>query len=201
MFTLETSRLVIRPFSMDDLDVIHCILDIELGNGDADAEGLETRPRRAEWLDWTILGYKQFVNLHQPPYGERAVVLKRSGLVIGACGYVPCLDCFEQIPGFSTPALEAPVAFTTTELGLYYAISSAYQRQGYATEATQAMIDYAFDELFLRRIIATTAYDNAASIDVMRKLGMRVEKNPFPDPPWLQIVGVLDNPRFRRGNT
>jgi hypothetical protein len=28
---------------------------------------------------------------------------------------------------------------------------------------------------------------------VMRKLGMRIERNPLPEPPWLQIVGVLDN--------
>ena len=198
MFTLETPRLVIRPFSLDDLDVIHRILDIELADGGADAEGAEMRHRRAEWLRWTILGYEQFASLHQPPYGERAVVLNRSGLVIGACGYVPCLDRFEQIPGLSTAAPESPVAFTTTELGLYYAISSAYQRQGHATEAAQAMIDYAFGELSLVRIIATTTYDNAASIGVMRKLGMRIEKNPLPDPPWLQIVGALDNPRLRR---
>ena len=198
MLTLETPRLVIRPFSLEDLDVIHRILDIELADGGADAEGAEIRHRRAEWLRWTILGYRQSASLHQPPYGERAVVLKRSDQVIGACGYAPCLDRFEQIPGLSTVTPEAPVAFTTTELGLYYAISSAYRRRGYATEAAQAMIDYAFDELSLMRIIATTTYDNAASIGVMRKLGMRIEKNPFPDPPWLQIVGVLDNPQFGR---
>jgi hypothetical protein len=22
---------------------------------------------------------------------------------------------------------------------------------------------------------------------------MRIEKNPYPDPPWLQVVGVLEN--------
>jgi hypothetical protein len=27
----------------------------------------------------------------------------------------------------------------------------------------------------------------------MRKLGMRIEKNPYPEPPWLQVVGILDN--------
>jgi len=29
----------------------------------------------------------------------------------------------------------------------------------------------------------------------MRKVGMRIEKNPFPDPPWLQVVGILENDR------
>jgi hypothetical protein len=28
---------------------------------------------------------------------------------------------------------------------------------------------------------------------VMRKVGMQIEKNPFPDPPWFQVVGFLEN--------
>ncbi len=55
------------------------------------------------------------------------------------------------------------------------------------------MIDYAFTELKLRRIVATTTYDNVPSIGVMQKVGMRIEKNPFADPPWLQVVGILEN--------
>ena len=26
------------------------------------------------------------------------------------------------------------------------------------------------------------------------KLGLRLDRNPYPEPPWLQVVGVLDNP-------
>ena len=55
------------------------------------------------------------------------------------------------------------------------------------------MIDYAFNALTLKRIVATTTYDNAASMGVMRKLGMRVERNPRSDPPWFQVVGILEN--------
>jgi len=36
-----------------------------------------------------------------------------------------------------------------------------------------------------------TEYDNLASQGVMRRLGMKLEKTPFPDPPWLQVVGIL----------
>jgi len=43
----------------------------------------------------------------------------------------------------------------------------------------------------VHRLIATTTFDNVASIGVMRKLGMRIESNPRPEPAWLQIVGVL----------
>ena len=81
----------------------------------------------------------------------------------------------------------------STEFGLYYAFSPASQGQGYATEAVRALIDFAFNVLRLRRIVATTTYENTRSIGVMRRVGMRIEQNPFAEPPWLQVVGSLDN--------
>jgi RimJ/RimL family protein N-acetyltransferase len=83
----------------------------------------------------------------------------------------------------------------TPEFGLFYAISPAQQRHGYATEAAQALVEYAFRQLHVKRVVATTDYANVGSIGVMRKLGMRIEKNPLATPPWLQIVGVLENTR------
>lgn len=65
------------------------------------------------------------------------------------------------------------------------------QRRGYAAEAAQALVPYGLSVLKLQRIVATTAYDNLASISVMRKLGMPIERNPARDPAWLQIVGIL----------
>lgn len=81
-----------------------------------------------------------------------------------------------------------------TEFGLFYAVSKNYQKLGFATEAVFAMKTFAFEKLLVKRIIATTTYDNQASIGVMSKLGMHLKKNPHPSPPWLQIVGFLDNP-------
>ncbi len=78
-------------------------------------------------------------------------------------------------------------------MGLYWEIASGQRRQGYAAEAGQALIDHGFQRLKLRRIVAMTRYDNAASIGVMRKLGMRVEHNLLPDPPWLQVVGIIES--------
>lgn len=37
-------------------------------------------------------------------------------------------------------------------------------------------------------------YDNTASTAVMRKLGMRIDDNPLREPPWLQVVGILERP-------
>lgn len=190
MYQLETERLLIRPLTHSDLPSVHRILDVEpSGSGDK----LEHAGRK-RWLDWTILGYEQFAALHQPPYGERGIALKETGELIGLCGFAPCLDRYEQLPGLAPGVQDGPVAWTTNEIGLYYAVASAHQGQGCASEAARALAAYAFGELRLRRIIATTTYDNPASQAVMRKLGMRIERNPYPQPEWLQIVGVLENP-------
>ena len=191
--TLRTKRLVIRPFGMEDLTEVHRLLDIELRLSNLGTEKMESLEARAEWLKWTVLNYKQLAKLHQPPYGDRAVVLKSTTALVGACGFVPCLNPFEQLPSLAPPGASAGESLSTTEFGLFYAISPTHQRQGYATEAAQALVEYAFQHLLLKRILATTEYDNVASLGVMRKLGMRIDRNPWPHPAWLQAVGILEN--------
>ncbi len=85
-------------------------------------------------------------------------------------------------------------AAVTAEVGLYYALAPAARGRGYATEAGGALLGYGFEVLRLGRIVATTTRENLASQGVMRRLGMRLLENPWPEPPWLQIVGVRDNP-------
>jgi RimJ/RimL family protein N-acetyltransferase len=189
---LETARLLIRPFVMQDLQDVYRLLDVELAEAHLGTDKYETLSERTEWLQWAVINHTQLAKLYQPPYGDRAVVLKSTGQLMGACGFVPCLMPFEQLPGFGGHIETQTEGLYSTEFGLFYAISPAHQIQGYASEAAQALIDYAFNELKLRRVIATTTYDNAASMGVMRKLGMRIERNPLPEPPWLQVVGVLE---------
>lgn len=190
-FVLQTSRLLIRAFQTSDLHAIHRILDVAFGDGSKIADEAALSERR-EWLDWSRLSAEWLPRMFQPPYGDRAVVLKSSSEVIGAVGLVPCFDVFEQIPGLSRDG--PPSAYRVAEVGLFWAIDPDQQRQDYATEAAQAVIDFAFQQLRVKRLIATTDYDNAASIGVMRKLGMRVEKNPYAEPPWLQVVAILEHP-------
>ncbi len=195
MPTLETARLRIRPFVLDDLDAIHLILDVESGDvapDDADGRAAAKAARR-EWLAWSVLNYTALARLHQPPYGDRAVVLRATDEVIGACGFAPVMLPFGQLPVFR-PDVAAPAQPTrnTSEVGLYWEISPRHQRQGYATEAGAALIRYAFTELNLQRIVANTNDDNTTSISVMRKLGMTIQRNPLPTPPYMQIVGVLE---------
>ena len=118
----------------------------------------------------------QLAKLNQPPYGDRAIIHRSENKLIGACGYVPCLGFFEQLHGFSAQSQPPSASHNSTEFGLFYAISPDYQHQGFATEAAQALIDYAFKHLHLKRIVAETDYTNIGSIRVMQKLGMRTRE-------------------------
>jgi len=190
---LETVHLLIRPFVMEDLHAAHHLFDVELSDADLGTDKMETLAERLEWLQWAVRNHIQLAALHQPPYGDRAIVLKSSRTLIGSCGFVPCLNAFEQLPYFASENVAGSSGRYSTEFGLFYAISPSHQRQGYASEAAQALVDYAFQQLHLKRVIAETDYDNVASMSVMRKLGMRIETNPSPEPLWLQVVGVIEN--------
>jgi ribosomal-protein-alanine N-acetyltransferase len=61
----------------------------------------------------------------------------------------------------------------THEIG--WAISSARQNRGYATEAARALMAFAFGTLCCHRVVATCQPENVASWRVMEKLGMRRE--------------------------
>jgi RimJ/RimL family protein N-acetyltransferase len=56
-----------------------------------------------------------------------------------------------------------------------YSLNSRYWRQGYATEASRALLDVAFRVLGLHRVWAECDTENRGSWAVMRKLGMRRE--------------------------
>lgn len=185
---LTTPRLLIRRFERGDLAALHRILDLEAGEG-------PTLEERTAWLEWSVRNYDALERLYQPPYGDRAVVLRSNGELIGAVGLVPSYNFFAQIPGLGPDPLPlSPARFAQPEIGLYWTIAQAQRNQGYASEAGRALIDFAFTQLSLARIVATTTYDNLASQAVMRRLGMHVERNPFDVPPYLQVVGILQNP-------
>lgn len=185
--TLETERLRIRPLEMDDLEACHRLyIDIEWIDTKLSDE--VNRDQRRQWLEWAVRNDEQLALLHQPPYGDRAVVLKDGGCFIGLVGLVPLLAPFGQLPCFG----RVEGARFTPEVGLFWAISPRFQRRGYATEAARALVQYAFGTLKLGRIVAGTERGNSASMAVMRHLGMRLEENPFPEPPWFQVTGLLE---------
>lgn len=186
MPVLETERLVIRPFELTDLKACHQMLDVEAWQTGRSIGNRET------WLRWTVLNYGALADLKQPPYGDRAVVLRSTGDLVSALGLVPALMPFDRLPSFGSNEASDR---TQSQVGMFWATRSAHLNRGYATEAARALVDYAFSTLNLTFLLAWTDYDNAASQAVMRHLGMSIERNPRPDPPWFQIVGVLHNTR------
>ena len=182
MRTLETDRLIIRAFVLEDGDTVSRLLDAAFGAG---SYGSPDEKRAT--FEYAVAADAGHALLHQPPYGDRAIVKRDSNELIGSVGFAPCLMPFGQLPSFE------PTTRFTSEVGLFWALFPEHWGHGYATEAAAAMIKYAFDELRLRRIVATTEHDNTRSMNVMRRLGMRLERNPNAEPKWFQAVGILDS--------
>jgi RimJ/RimL family protein N-acetyltransferase len=149
MTTLETNRLILRPFQetdLDDLCALYSDPDVMryLNAGALNRD--ETAVRLQRMLDhWQTHGY-----------GVWAVIHKKDDRFIGRCGIANVHD------------------FADREL--VYTFARAYWGQGYATEAARAALDYAFTYLKLPRVIALAVADNLASRNVMRKLAMTFEK-------------------------
>lgn len=183
---LETPRLIIREFTLDDLDNLHALQRAAWNDDET------TREERERWLRWTTMNYRELANMYQPPYGDRAVTLKDSGELVGVVGIVPAGLPFGAVRHYVPDGYRENDLRIVPEFGLYWATHPTHRKQGYAAEAGSAMIDLLFDRIWVRRVIATTSYDNEGSMAVMRKLGMSIEKNPFKDPFWFEVVGILD---------
>ena len=182
MRPLETERLVIRSFLKSDAEEFRRLLDEAFG---AKSYGSEDATRLL--LDYNVIADRAHDALHQPPYEDRAIVLKSEETLVGSVGLAPCLAPFGRLPSFGGTRRRTP------EVGLFWALFPAHWGRGYATEAARAMVSYAFEELDLARIVATTEHSNLRSIAVMRRLGMTIERNPEPEPHWFQTVGILVN--------
>jgi ribosomal-protein-alanine N-acetyltransferase len=147
--TLETPRLILRPFVPGDLDGLAEIL--------ADPDVVRYlpggAPRTREQSERTL----NFIMEHweQHGIGWWAVTLKATGELIGWCG----LKLVE----------------TTGETEVLYMFAKTHWGRGHAIEAAQASLRYGFEELGLERIIAVAVPENTASRHVMEKLGMRYE--------------------------
>jgi [ribosomal protein S5]-alanine N-acetyltransferase len=183
---LETQRLLIRPFATGDLPALLAVLEIT----GTDAQTAAERYVRHGALNAIVL-----TELGQPPYGDRAMVLRTTGELVGVAGLVPALGPFDQLrPTDEQPRRSRPPALDRPEMGLFYHVHPDLRGHGYATEAARALVRFCFGPLRLARIVATTERDNLASQTVMRHLGMRLYENARDEPDWFQLVGILENP-------
>jgi [ribosomal protein S5]-alanine N-acetyltransferase len=187
MPTLETDRLLIRPFIDADLPAVRAVLEED-----------GTDPATERYVRHGGLNTAVLAALQQPPFGDRAVVLRATGELIGLAGLVPAYGPFDQVrlKGDTLPE-DPPASLYRVEMGLFYHVHPGHRGRGYATEAARALVEFAFGRLLVARIVATTDHDNVASQAVMLRLGMRLHQNAREDPPWLQVVGILENQRQR----
>ena len=79
-----------------------------------------------------------------------AMILRESGETVGSCGYKGPPDAEDSVE-------------------IAYAVDPAYQGRGFATEAAQAMVDYAFATLPVRIVRAHTLPQENASTHVLTK--------------------------------
>jgi len=200
MHQQTTKRLIIRPFSMTDLEDAHQLLDLDI-EWSGPSFSLEQRRDRlqryimlSQWDEGNYL------------FGYRAIILKESELLIGLCGFLPSLwkpraKALFWTQLFGQPDNPAEYAYSSFELEIGYALSSHYRSRGYATEAIMALLEYAFNTLRAKRIFAGTNRSNAGSINLMKRIGMQTVNHPErPDEEWPDgpaVVGCIEN--FHQG--
>jgi RimJ/RimL family protein N-acetyltransferase len=145
--TVSTPRLTLRPFEESDLDAWARIV--------ADEETTEfiggVQSREDAWRSIAMyLGHWQLRG-----YGQWAVEVRGSGRFIGRAG------------------LWNPEGWPELEVG--WTLSRDAWGEGYATEAGEASIDWAFSTLGLERVAAVISADNARSRAVAVRLGMSLD--------------------------
>ena len=182
MKVIETRRLIIRRFCLEDMPALHQILDVEMQWAGREI----TVEERTERMMIDILGY---------PYGEhfgrRAVLCKNGGELMGYFGFRPELDYFGPAD------CEADSRRRSVEVEFHYALAAAFRRQGYGSEAFTALLAAAFDDARLDRVFASTEEANGASAALMRRVGMDPRPNPRPGWPD-RVLACLTYEEYQR---
>jgi len=148
---IKTERLELRPFEMNDLDSTHAY-----ASDHANTEYMLHLPNRSKdgserFLRWAIAEWGKD---EQRAY-EFAIIFDEKH--IGA------------------------VSISLNESGregeIGWIIHRSYQGIGFATEAARSIVDFAFGKLDVEKIVAHCDYRNTASIRIMEKIGMTLERD------------------------
>lgn len=146
---LQTSRLLLREMTEDDLPALRSILqDPQV------MYAYEHAFSEEEVRAWLA---KQRRRYAEDGFGLWAMVLRQTGAMIGQCGLT------WQDRGDGTQCVEVG-----------YLLQRAFWHQGYATEAATACKAYAFQELGLDEVCSIIRDNNLASQAVARRNGMIV---------------------------
>lgn len=150
MRILETDRLYLREYTEDDIKSLSEIFSDEdvmkyIGRGGT----ADNAYAELHISTWTKKLYSQF------GFGLWAVILKENNRLIGQCGF--------------------NILKETSEVEIAYLLAKNYWGKGMATEISTATADYGFRILNLNKIVAIAYSQNKASVNVIRKLGMKYE--------------------------
>ncbi len=162
---IRTDRLLLRPFTPDDLDALHAMFGSEQVVRYLD-HGPMTREATAALLD-RIMPYS---GIDEVAGALRlAVVLPGSGELIGDISLWRTSGEHRQ-----------------GEIG--FVIHPDHQRRGYAFEGMSELLRIGFEEAGFHRIVGRCAAPNTASAALMERLGMRREahfrENMFVKGAW-----------------
>ena len=154
-------RVVVRDFTMDDVDAVYAYL--------SDVEAF----RHVSWdpptLDETRSSLRQAIDAARAaPRSdyELAVTLRETGEVVGQV----TLKQDRYIPR---------IRQRTSELG--YMLRRDHWGRGLTAEAAGLVLDFAFSEVGLHRVFAVVDENHRTSIRVLEKLGFRQEARHVKD--------------------
>src|SRR5207253_4476035 len=142
---IETPRLKLRRYLLQDLDAFHRIVSDPLTMAFWPAPFKRDQARA--WIERAIAGYQQH------GYGRMPVSLKATGEQIGDCGAMPAFTAGRPIVDFG------------------WIIDRHHWQQGYAVEAAAAVRDYLFTLPAVARLHAHMAWNHVASRRVAEKIG------------------------------
>src|SRR5579872_6412739 len=145
---IETDRLILRDFVPGDLKALHEYA-IHPKVWRFTSSGPNRLVQTRSWLKMV----QKFSRKKPRKNFDFAIILKSENRLIGDCG----------IHIGSTAKREA---------GMAYGLNPKYWGQGYATEASKALVEFGFLKLKLHRIWAWCDVRNTASTKVLRKAGM-----------------------------
>jgi [ribosomal protein S5]-alanine N-acetyltransferase len=148
---IETERLNLREMSEADAAfVLEVLNDPDFIRYVAD-RGVRTVEAAARYID------ERFVESYgRKGFGLWLVSTKDGGVPVGLCGLVQR----DSLPG--------------VDIG--YAFLPPFRGKGYAFEAAAGVVRHAREVLGLPRLYAITSTDNAVSMRVLEKLGMKFER-------------------------
>jgi RimJ/RimL family protein N-acetyltransferase len=142
---IETDRLVIRRFSSSDWKDIYEYLSQE-----------------------QVVKYEPYGVLTDFECKKEAAIRSRNEAFLAVC-----LKDSGKLIGNLYFSEQEPKNFATRELG--YVFNPLYYGKGYATESSRAIIDYGFNTLMVRRVVAMCNPENISSWKLLERLKMRRE--------------------------